>query len=137
MSQSTKTYGIDSSVFVRLLTGHPESDFQKTANALKGLLDREPTAELKVSNQVIGESYITLQHFYGLSKSDSRKAILQLLTSGAVSPLNGKPVLDLLLSSAGLGLVDRLIAQDYESSGLRVLTNDKRMSKLPGCELLR
>jgi len=137
VSQSTKTYGIDSSVFVRLLTGHPESDFEKTTNALKALLDREPTAELKVSNQVIGESYITLQHFYGLSKSDSRKAILQLLTSGAVSPLNGKPVLDLLLSSAGSGLVDRLIAQDYESSGLRVLTNDKRMSKLPGCELLR
>ena len=132
----TQAFGIDTSIFVRLLTGHPKVDFERTSKAIEDLLGREPTAELSVSNQVIGESYITLQFHYGVSKADAREAIHKLLVSGVVSPLNGQPVLEMLKDSTGAGLVDRLIAQDYEANGYRTLTNDKKMSKLSSCELL-
>jgi len=129
-------YGIDTSVLVRLLTGHPEKDFRATSEALRKLFDQAPTVELVVSNQVIGEAYITLQHHYGLSKADARKGIRNFLTDGMVAPLNGIVVLDVLATKSGAGLMDRLIAQDYEAQGLSVLTNDRSMSKIEGVRLL-
>ena len=72
MSRSTKIYGLDTSVFVRLLTGHPETDFKETVAGLKKLYDNDPATELVVSNRVIGEAYITLQHHYKISKADAR-----------------------------------------------------------------
>ncbi|MGC9453097.1 MAG: type II toxin-antitoxin system VapC family toxin [Oceanipulchritudo sp.] len=136
MPPSTHGYGVDTSVFVRLLTGHPEKAFRTTVAALEKLHQKESTAELVVSNQVIGEAYITLQHHYGVSKSDARAAILQLFDSGAIKPMGGLSVLNILKTSGGAGLLDRLIADDYDSRGAKVLTNDKRMAKIPGVELL-
>jgi len=37
---------------------------------------------------------------------------------------------------AGCGLLDRLIAIDHDEAGLRTLTLDRRMARLPGAELL-
>lgn len=136
MPPSTHIYGIDTSVFVRLLTGHPERDFKKSADGLKNLHEKNPSTELVVSNQVIGESYIALQFHYSISKEDARAAILQLFTTGSISPLNGQSVFEILKARGGAGLMDRLIADDYESRGVKVLTNDKRMAKIPGIELL-
>lgn len=136
MLRSTQVYGIDTSVLVRLLTGHPEKDYERTVEALGRLHRDQPRVELVASNQVVGESYIALQHFYGISKPDATAALLSLLTSGNVSPLNGDPVLRILRGKGGAGLMDRLIAEDYEARGIVVLTNDKRMAKVAGAELL-
>ena len=136
MPHTTQVYGIDTSVFVRLLTGHPESDFKTTANALEQLLEEEPKAEILVSNQVIGESYIALQFHYKISKDDCRHAIHKVLSGGIVTPLNGTSVLNLLQEKGGCGLLDRLIAQDYELRNATVLTNDRRMAKLANARLL-
>lgn len=136
MPPSIHVYGIDTSVFVRLLTGHPEADFQKTATALKHLHEQYPSTELVVSNQVIGEAYIALQHHYSIAKEDARAAILQLFNTGSISPLNGQAVFEILDARGGAGLLDRLIADDYLNRGVHVLTNDKRMAKLPGIKLL-
>ena len=136
MPPSTHVYGIDTSVFVRLLTGHPERDFQNTAKALKNLHEKNPSTELMVSNQVIGEAYITLQHHYSISKKDARDAILKLFETGSVVPVGGQSVVKILNTVDGAGLLDRLIIHDYQSRGLRVLTNDKRMAKVPGAEFL-
>ena len=129
-------YGIDTSVFVRLLTGDPERDYQSTLGALEKRLEAEPRAEFFVSNQVIGEAYIALQHHYGISKTDARSALLSVLTSGLCSPLNGASVLNALESDKGCGFLDRLIADDYAAGGLTVLTNDKKMARLPNAERL-
>ncbi|MBC2595344.1 PIN domain-containing protein [Ruficoccus amylovorans] len=136
MPRSTQTYGIDTSVFVRLLTGHPEADFRKTVTALEKLLEAEASAELTVSNQVIGEAYITLQHHYKISKNDARKAIDTLLTGSMITPLNGFEVVNILRSKGGCGLLDRLIAQDYLAREAHILTNDRKMAALPGARLL-
>lgn len=137
MPRSTQIYGLDTSVFVRLLTGHPEADFEKTAQALKKLHERGSSTELVVSNQVIGEAYITLQHHYGISKEGARKAMLDLFASGNVSPLNGALALGALAESGGAGLIDRLIVEDYDRRGVMVLTNDKRMAKLASACILK
>lgn len=135
-ARATPVYGIDTSVFVRLLTGHPDKDFAATSAALEALFDREPATELVVSNQVIGESYITLQHHYKLSKTDARKGIREFLVHGLVSPLNGAPILDVLDEDGGAGLMDRLIVQDYQARKIKVLTNDRKMAMVPGVMLL-
>lgn len=136
MPRSPRIFGLDSSVFVRLLTGHPEPDFQRTLAALKRLHEAAPSTEFVVSNQVIGEAYVALQHFYGISKSDARESILQVFDRGGVLPLNGEPVIRILKAKTGAGLVDRLIAQDYAKQDAIALTHDKKMAKLEGVRLL-
>ena len=85
---------------------------------------------------MIGEAYITLKHFYKISKSDACSAILHLFNNGSVTPVNGQPVINILNQDDGAGLMDRLIAQDYIQQNIKALTNDKCMAKLDGVELL-
>ncbi|MDX6767803.1 MAG: PIN domain-containing protein [Candidatus Methylacidiphilales bacterium] len=132
----TAPYGIDTSILVRLLTGDPEEGYRKTVRALERLLAQAPDAEILASNQVIGEAYISLQHHYGVSKEDARAAFLTLFSSGLIAPLNGLSVRELLEAQGGCGLLDRLIADDYQQRGLTVLTLDKAMSRLPDVALL-
>ncbi|GAB5562272.1 MAG: hypothetical protein SynsKO_39190 [Synoicihabitans sp.] len=134
--RATLVYGIDTSVLVRLITGHPAKHFEATSDALQALFSREPTAELVASNQVIGETYITLQHHYGLTKPDAREGLGAFLADGIVAPLNGAAVLQVLNEKGGAGLMDRLIAQDYEARGMNVLTNDRSMAKILNARLL-
>lgn len=126
----TRRFGIDTSVLVRLRTGEPEESFEFCVTKLSALLEDE-AAEIFVSNQVIGEAYIAVQHHYGVSKNDAREGLLQVLRSGLVAPLNGKAVLAALEDLGGAGLFDRLIADEYSRRGLRVLTLDNRMAELP------
>ena len=81
----------------------------------------------------MGESYIALQHHYGISKVEARAGLAKVLASGLVAPLNGREILDVLALDSGCGLMDWLIANDYQRSGLITLTLDHRMSSLPGC----
>ena len=129
-------YGIDTSVFVRLLTGDPEIEYEKTVRRFEELLEMEPQAEFFVSNQVIGEAYIALQHDYGISKSAAKSAMILVLTSGLCSPLNGASVIEALQTDRGCGLLDRLIADEYANYDMKVLTNDLKMSRLPSAQKL-
>lgn len=66
----------------------------------------------------------------------SRKAIHKVLSGGIVAPLNGSSILRFLHERGECGLLDRLIAQDYELRSATVLTNDRGMAKLPNARLL-
>ena len=46
-------YGIDTSIFVRLLTGDPAKDYKQTRAALEKILHDDAAAEIEVSNLVI------------------------------------------------------------------------------------
>ena len=126
----TRRFGIDTSVLVRLLTRDPEKDFAYCVSKL-GALVNEQGHEIFVSNQVIGETYVAVQHHYGVSKADARASLLDALRSGLVSPLNGRSVIEALKASGGAGLFDRLIADDYSRAGMEVLTLDQEMAALP------
>ncbi|MBM5812237.1 MAG: type II toxin-antitoxin system VapC family toxin [Gammaproteobacteria bacterium] len=122
--------GIDTSILVRLATGDPADGFENCVRKLSALIERDD-AEVFASNQVIGEAYVALQHHYGVSKPDARAALASVLRSGLVAPLNGAGVFAALEASAGCGLLDRLIADDYRRAGLSTLTLDRRMAALP------
>ena len=124
-----RRYGIDTSVLVRLLTGDPEKDFAYCVSKLRALVE-DQTSEVFVSNQVVGEAYIAVQHHYGVSNADIRASLLDVLRSGLVAPLNGRSVIEALNASGGPGLFDRLIADDYSRAGLEVLTLDRKMAVL-------
>ena len=130
MSPMTPRYGIDTSVLVRLLTGEPPEDFEYCVSQLRVLIE-DDGAEVFASNQVIGEAYVAVQHHYGVSKTDARAGLLDVLRSGLVSPLNGRAVFEALQAVGGPGLFDRLIADEYARAGVEVLTLDRKMASLP------
>lgn len=123
-------FGIDTSVLVRLATGDPGPEFSRCVVVLSGLVEDEG-AEIFVSNQVVGEAYVAVQHHYGISKSEAGAGLLDVLQSGLVSPLNGRSVIAALEASGGAGLFDRLIADEYSRASLRTLALEKRMAALP------
>jgi predicted nucleic acid-binding protein len=122
-------FGIDTSILVRLVTGDPEREFEECVRRLSVLVEAHD-AEVFASNQVIGETYVALQHHYGVAKADARAALSSVLKSGLVAPLNGAGVLAALEARAGCGLLDRLIADDYLRAGLVTLTLDRKMAGL-------
>lgn len=132
----TPSYGIDTSILVRLVTGEPTADFEKSVVVLTRMVEREG-AQIFASNMVIGEAYMALQHHYGVTKPVARSALRSVLTSGLVQPLHGQPVLDALVSRKGCGLLDRLIAGDYQFAGLTTLTLDRKMASLPSVKRLQ
>ena len=131
----THRYGIDTSVLVRLATGLPPLQFERSVGKLTALVEKEG-AQIVASNQVIGESYIALQHHYGVGKLDAREALFGVLQSGLIEALGGQIVLDALATTKGCGLLDRLIASAYDDAGFTTLTLDKKMAKLPNAKLI-
>ncbi|MFY9326941.1 MAG: PIN domain-containing protein [Georgfuchsia sp.] len=126
----TARFGIDTSILVRLATGDPEAGFQHVVRELTKLVEHD-NAEVFASNQVIGEAYIALQHHYGVSKPDARAALISVLKSGLVAPLNGASAFAALEAKTGCGLLDRLITDDYQRAELTTLTLDRKMAALP------
>ena len=131
----TPRFGIDTPVLVRLVVGEPQSDFRHAVEALQSMVEDEGR-EIFASNQVIGEAYVTIQHHYGVSHTDTRAALTNVLTSGLIAPLNGQAVIQALQSPESPGLFDRLIADDYSRAGLETLTLDRRMASLPNVSRL-
>ena len=131
----TQRFGIDTSVLVRLATGVPQIQFQRTVDKLTLLVEKQG-AQIVASHQVIGESYIALQHHYSVTKLDARAALAGVLQSGLVEPLRGQATLDVLAAIKGCGLMDRLIAAEYNEAGFATLTLDRKMAKLKNAILL-
>ena len=125
----TPCCGIDTLVLVRLAVGEPARDFQHCVEMLRVLVE-DQGREIFASNQVIGESYVAIQRHYGISHVDARAALIDVLTSGLVAPLNGQVVIQALQTRDSPGLFDRLIADDYSRVGLETLTLDRQMGNL-------
>lgn len=129
------SYGIDTSIFVRLLTGLPAEDHAITVKRLTAI-HASQAEHITVANIVIAEAYAVLQHHYGLSKADTRAAMLSAFASGLIEPAAGDAVLTALRELKEPGLTDRLIALDYSAQHAIVLTLDRKMSTQPGCQRL-
>lgn len=131
----TRRCGIDTSILVRLVTGEPMHDFDRTVAALTHRVEVEHVA-LFASHMVIGEAYVALQHHYGVSKPDAKTALRSVLSSGLVAPSGGDAVLEALSAHRGCGLLDRLIVLQYGSDDLGTLTLDRKMAALPNVDRL-
>ena len=65
------------------------------------------------------------------SRSATRAALLDVLGSGLVAPLNGYSALAAIGSSSGAGLLDQPIAENYMRAGLTTLTLDAKWPHYP------
>ena len=99
----TPRFGIDTSILVRLLTGKHERLCARCVNTLQTTTERQG-AQILVSNTVIRDAYVAVQHHYGVSKADTRSGMLKVLRSGLVTPLNGQRALTTIESDSGAGL---------------------------------
>lgn len=129
--------GLDTSVVVRVLSGDPQN---LAVAALRYLRDRQQAGDLTlVSDLVLAETYHAFQYHYGASKQDTLSALRNFLASpgiegtGEVAEILKTPNLE----SAKPGFVDRVIHQDYISSGADLMaTFETAGSKLPQVQLL-
>ena len=125
--------GIDTSIFVRLLTGLPAADYQTTVNRLTSLRSSQPEP-ITVASIVVAEAYAVLQHHYRLGKTDARAAILSVLTSGLIEGLlfqtmiqgTGLALLELTLKAHGPVLVNDSICGIVEVEEVKPTSKNNR-----------
>lgn len=130
------SFGVDTSVLVRLLVGEPAS---LVALVRERLLAAFRSAEpVQASDVVIAEAYYALKYHYESDPAAIRAALFSMLTSGLVQPESGSAVLEVLAAKPGgkSGFVDRLIQSRYERAGLTTLTMDRAQSRLGSSELI-
>lgn len=131
------SFGVDTSVLVRLLVGEPADLASKAKERL--LAAHRLRQTVIVSDLVIAEAYRALKFHYGNAPEDVRESLLAMLTSGLIQPEPGSAVLAVLQSKVGgkAGFVDRLIQARYEADALTTLTLDRAQAKLGRVELIR
>lgn len=130
------TFGLDTSVLVRLLVGEPAP---LAAKAQERLLEAHRVRQaVIVSDLVIAEAYHALKHHYDLVPSHIRQALLAMLTSGMIQPEPGSAVLSVLQEKkpGKAGFVDRLIQAHYEIDGITTLTLDRAQTKMGRTEFI-
>jgi predicted nucleic-acid-binding protein len=130
------SYGLDTSVLVRLLVGEPA---ELAAKAKGRLLQAHRLRQVVVaSDLVIAEAWYALRHHYGSEPDEIRQALRAMLSSGLVQPEPGSAVLSVLSSpaSAKVGFADRLIHAHYQADGLTTLSLDKAQARLGRTEYI-
>ena len=71
----TQPYGIDASVLVRLVIGDPEPNLEHCVIEIRVMIE-EQNAEAVAFRQVIGETYIVLQRYYGISTTHAPRLLV-------------------------------------------------------------
>ena len=128
----TRACAIDTSILVRLATRRPKPQAESLLLELEKRYRRGE--EFWISSMVLGEAYIAIQHHYGIPKTDIHSLLISFFESGWFHPMDGPPVLEALRSTSGPGLLDRLIALQGVGRGMKTLTLDRKMGRLPECE---
>lgn len=130
------SYGLDTSVLVRLLTRDPLSEFRAAA----ALVDewREGTPRLAVSDLVLAEAYYALQYHYSMPKAAALEALEAIARHPAIAiSAHARGILSLPgLATAKPGFVDRLIHGHAQAAGATLVTFEKSARTLPATRVL-
>ena len=130
------TFGLDTSVVLRLLTGQP---VELAGHALKRYQDGMAAGDdFAVSDVVATETYYAIQHHYGKTKEEALAALKSFSRAEGVSFSQGFDEAMALprLHKANPGFVDRMLAADYRSRGMTTLSCEKSFARLPDAEVL-
>lgn len=128
--------GLDTSVLLRLLVGHPVEQSEKARSYLDDLF--ENGERVWVSDLVVSETYFALQHHYNATKREALGALRDLFEAGEIIGIGAAPeVLKTQeLHSKNPGFVDRLIHTDYTRSDGTMVTFEKKAGKLERTRVL-
>ena len=132
------TYGLDTSVVLRLLTGEPKELALQAIRRVAELLGKGERCF--IGDLVVAEAYYALQFHYEMPKSEALAALLRLggdddgiRFSGEAGKILPTPN----LAQANPGFVDRLIHADYQQAGLIMLTCENAAKKLDSVEVVK
>ena len=130
------TYGLDTSVVLRLITDSPP--------ALAAIVKSRITDILKagddffISDLVVDEAYFALQHFYGFSKESSVAALRAIAAEPgfALSPEATTALSTPGVWKANPGFIDRVLASEYAAKGFVTLSCEKSFRRLDLAEVI-
>jgi predicted nucleic-acid-binding protein len=126
--------GLDTSIVVRMLIGEPVEQAKLAADFV--LEHHRNGSPCYVSDWVFSETYFVLVSHYGINSETAIRELKNMLVSGVVSfPGYAFDILS-ELRDGGPGLMDRLIRKYYLETCEKVMTFDKKFSRLDGVQLL-
>ena len=130
------TFGLDTSVVLRLLTGQPQD---LAAKALERYQDGIAAGDdFSVSDLVAAESYYAIQHHYGKSKEEALDALRSFSSGDGISfSQNFKAAINTPnIHKASPGFVDRMLVSGYGETGQITLSCEKSFRRLPDTEVI-
>ena len=130
------TFGLDTSVVLRLLTGLPQD---LAAKALERYQDGIAAGDdFSVSDLVAAESYYAIQHHYGKSKEEALDALRSFSSGDGISfSQNFEAAINTPnIHKASPGFVDRMLVSGYGENGQITLSCEKSFRRLPGTEVI-
>lgn len=130
------TYGLDTSVVVRLLVSEPPALAAKAKDFVEAALDEGHL--FYISALAISETYFVLQHHYGKTKESAISSIqaIQEMPGFSFSP-EAKAALNTPEAwKASPGFVDRMIAAEYAAKGFVTVSCEKDFRKLDFTEVI-
>ncbi len=130
------TFGLDTSVVLRLLTGQPQ---ELAARALERYQNGIAAGDsFSVSDIVAAEAYYAIQHHYGKTKEEALTALRNFAAGDGISfsqnfdaAINAPNI-----HRANPGFVDRMLAAGYRERGQITLSCEKSFSRLPDTEVI-
>ena len=130
------TFGLDTSVVLRLLTGEPsELAVHALSRYQQGIANGDDFA---VSDIVAAETYYALQHHYNKTKEEALAALI-LFSDGegiSFSPDFRTAIKTPNIHKTSPGFVDRMLVSGYTSKGQVTLSCEKSFRKLPETEVI-
>src|SRR5262245_44917012 len=90
-----------------------------------------------VSDLVVAEAYFALSYHYRVPKAEAIEQLLNLLQSGYVHSEPDGAAVEALKEEGKVGVVDRIIRNQYLTFAEEIATFDAQFSRLPGVRLLR
>ena len=130
------TYGLDTSVLMRLLNRTNDDYVQRISARINALLAAGD--DFFISEVVVSEIYFALQHHYGYSKAE---AIMALRAIEASPGFSFSPEAAAALATpdawkANPGFVDRMIVNGYAARGHVTLSCEKDFRRLDLTEVI-
>ena len=128
------TFGLDTSVVLRLLTGQPQELAARTlARYQEGIANGD---SFYVSDIVASETYYAIQHHYGKTKEEALSA-RQGLSSGEGSSFSQNFAASINtpdIHKANPGFIDRMLVAGYREQGRITLSCEKSFRRLTDTE---
>ena len=131
------TYGLDTSMVLRLLTGEPRELALQAVGRVTALLAEGEACV--IGDLVAAETYYALQFHYKMPKGEALAALMVLGKDGNGIRFSGateKVLQTPRLAQANPGFVDRLIHAGYQQAGQAMLTCENAAKKLDGVEVV-
>jgi predicted nucleic-acid-binding protein len=137
MSKPEIRAALDTSVVMRLLTGHP-SDQALIARTYLAETERLG-AKVYVSNLVIMEAYFACQHHFKMPKADVLRGLHTILSlpTFVVHPQLLTITYTEGLATAQPGFLDRLIHAEASNAHLPLVTFEKAAARLADTQILK